>query len=229
MIGVLRFLLKLGSLQFTRGYLIEQLSKVQHSLLKPFRSLGLLYYGRKGAPAGYYFPTRVVLNFFGRSELFAANGWILIDTNFKVTAYTSSDLHVALLKKFALITYQMPGFTSAYISPDSFRKALDDGTSLDDILTFLKTNLSSLGGGKIPPNVEHQFYVWQKQRDRIQVTPNCVLRTFQMPDMAQHAAQLAQDMMGFIAYFGSETGFTIITTEEIELEYAIRLKKVPMS
>jgi transcription initiation factor TFIIH subunit 4 len=200
---------------------------VQHSLLKPFRSLGLLYYGRKDAPDGYYFPTRVVLNFFGRSELFAAKGWILIDTNFKVTAYTDSDLHVALLKKFALITYQMPGFTSAYISPDSFRNALDHGTSLNDILNFLKTNLSSLGDGTIPSNVEHQFYVWQKQRDRIQVTPNCILRNFQVPDQAEHAVQIARSMMGFIAYFADVNGYTIITTEEIEQEYAVRLRQAP--
>jgi transcription initiation factor TFIIH subunit 4 len=228
MIGVLRFLLKLGSLQFTRGYLIGQLTKVQHSLLKPFRSLGLLYYGRKDAPEGYYFPTRVVLNFFGRSELFASEGWILIDTNFKITAYTSSDLHVALLNKFAIITYQMPGFTSAYISPNSFRQALDDGTSLNDILNFLRVNLSPLGGGTIPANVEYQFHVWQKQRDRIQVWPNCVLRNIHVPEVAQKATEIARELMGFIAYFPGENGIALITTEEIEAEFAVRLRRAPM-
>jgi hypothetical protein len=100
--------------------------------------------------------------------------------------------------------------------------------SIDDILGFLKTNLSSLGGGKIPTNVEHQFYVWQKQRDRIQVTPNCVLRTFPLVDQAERAVQLAQEMMGFVAYFPGENGFAIITTEEIEAAYAIRLKQMTL-
>jgi transcription initiation factor TFIIH subunit 4 len=219
MISALRFLLKLGSLQFTCGYAMDSLSDVQQSLLKPFRSLGLLHFGHKRLPGGFYFPTRVVLNFFGRSELFASEGWILIDTNFKITAYVKTKLQVELLKRFSLITYEMPGFTSAYISPDSFKRALEEGTSLGDILAFLRANLSGLGDGKIPPNVEDQFYIWQRQRDRIVTTPNCVLRTFPTEEQAIQAAELARSMNGFIAMFHDDLSHTVITTVEIEDVY----------
>jgi transcription initiation factor TFIIH subunit 4 len=224
MISALRFLLKLGSLQFTRGHAIDTLSEVQQSLLKPFRSLGLLHFGHAGLASGFYFPTRVVLNFFGRSELFASEGWILIDTNFKITAYVKTRLQVALLRRFSLITYEMPGFTSAYISPDSFKKALDGGTSLADILGFLRANLSALGDHKIPSNVEHQFYIWQKQRDRILTTPNCVLRTYSTEEQAVQAAELARMMYGFLAIFHDDLSHTVITTEGIEDEYKMRLR-----
>jgi hypothetical protein len=196
MISALRFLLNLGSLQFTRGYAIDSLSDVQQSLLKPFKSLGPLHFGHKGLPGGFYFPTPVVLKFFGRSELFASECWILIDTNFKITAYVKTKLQVELLKRFSLITYEMPGFASASISPDPFKRALEEGTSLGDIPSFLRANLSGIGDGRTPPNVEDQFYIWQKQRDRIVTTPNCVLRTFPTEKQSVQAAELTGSMNG---------------------------------
>ncbi|OHT07590.1 hypothetical protein TRFO_05247 [Tritrichomonas foetus] len=221
LISALRFLLKLGSLQFTRGYPVSSLLEPQRKLLEPFCSLGLVYQGNM---KNYFFPTRIVLNFFGKEQLSQSEGWLLIDTNFKITAYTSSPLHVALLKKFTLITYEMPGFTSAYLSPNSFKKALKEGTSLSDIIRFLKSNLSSKGDGIIPPDVEHQLHVWKNQRDRIKTTPNCVMRTFLSRDDADAAHEIAEKNMGFVARFDSNDNYTIITTEEIEEEFAKQLK-----
>ena len=224
LIAALRFLLKLGSLQFTRGYPIKSLKGPQTRLLSPFSSLGLVYLGTKDKK-GFFFPTRVVLNFFGKEQITKSEGWLLIDTNFKITAYTSSPLHVALLKKFTLITYEMPGFTSAYLSPNSFKKALKEGTTLDDILKFLKSNISSKGDGKIPPDVEHQLLVWKNQRDRIRTTPDCVLRTYLDRQEYEVARAIADDLMGVIKEFVRDDRYYLITKEEIEDEYAQRLKE----
>ncbi|KAK8881698.1 General transcription factor IIH subunit 4 [Tritrichomonas musculus] len=227
LISALRFILKLGSLQFTRGYPISMLSDTQQKLLTPFCSLGLIYIDKSNF-RNYFFPTRVVLNFFGKEQISQSEGWILIDTNFKITAYTTSPLNVALLKKFSYITYQMPGFTSAYISPVKLREALDQGTSLDDILTFLKLNIcTTKGEGKIPPDVEHQLLVWKNQRERITTTPDCVMRTYQSKEMAEAARALAEEMIGFIAIFPLENGQTVvITTEDIEAGYSAALKQI---
>ena len=225
LIAALRFVLKLGSLQFTRGYQIADLSPAQQQLLKPFNALGLLYYGHPDLPSGYFFPTRVVLNFFGKGDLFRTDGWILIDTNFKITAYTSNRLHVALLRKFTLITYEMPGFTSAYISADSFHKALEAGASMHDILNFLKLNLSSLGDGVIPPVVEHQFHVWEEQRNRLKVTPNSICRQYTSEEQARRAMEMAGEMYGFIGYFPVGSSIFVITKKDIEPEYGNRLLK----
>lgn len=216
LILALKFILKLGSYQFTRGYHVSTLTSTQQELLAPFCSLGLILLDRD-----FFFPTRVVLNFFGKEQLDKSEGWILIDTNFKITAYTSSPLHVALLKKFSYITYQMPGFTSAYISPVKLRDALDKGTSLEDILSFLRLNIcTTKGEGKIPSDVEHQLLVWKSQRERITTTENCVMRTYTSEDKANVARQIADRLFGFIGYFKLETGqIVVVTTEEIEEEY----------
>lgn len=227
LISALRFLLKLGCQQFTRGYLISELDPSQRKLLGPFCSLGLVCSGN-GLPRGYYFPTRVCLNFFGKKELNTKEGWILIDTNFKIAAYTSSKLHIELLRKFSIITYEMPGFTSAYISPDSFKNALSNGTTMKDILAFLKANISSLGDGKIPPNVEHQFEVWQGQRTRLITTHDVVMRQYFSLEDADRAAEMAGSLMGFIDRFKVQDMYAIITTKAIEEEFEKKLRSLAM-
>ena len=122
----------------------------------------------------------------------------------------------------------MPGFTSAYISPTKLKDALDEGTSLDDILTFLRLNIcTTKGEGKIPADVEHQLQVWKNQRERITTTQNCIMRTYQNRDMADAARAIAEEMIIFVGYFQLGNGqIVVVTTEEREEEYSRRLKQL---
>ncbi|KAH0787348.1 RNA polymerase II transcription factor B subunit 2 [Histomonas meleagridis] len=221
LISTVRFVLKIGSLQFTRGYPISELNEAQKQLYEPFSNLGLLMVDN-----GYYYPTKIALQFFGKDQYVSTDGWLLIDTNFKVTAYTTSRLNIALLRKFTIITYEMPGFTSAYISPDSFKNALAEGTSMEDILNFLKGNLIKIdsSSGSIPSNVEHQLHIWQAQRERIVTTPRCVMRTYMMEEYVREPEAISKDMMGFVAHFTIGDNHILVTLEEIEEEFERRLK-----
>ncbi|EAY13060.1 hypothetical protein TVAG_212420 [Trichomonas vaginalis G3] len=214
----LRFLLKIGSMELSKGYPITSLTPTQKELLSPFKTIGLVY-----IDGDYFYPTKSILNFFGKSNIFQTEGWMLIDTNFKITAFPKSPLHTALLKKFANVTYEFPGFASAFISPNSFREALNQGTTLDDIIGFLKSNLShKIGSGQIPSAVMKQFYVWRDQRERLTVTHECIMRQYTNPNDANLAAQCAKQLAGYV-YGPAEKKeshyWIVITLSSIEQSY----------
>lgn len=214
----LRFLLKIGSMELTKGYPINSLTPIQKELLSPFKTIGLVY-----IEGNYFYPTKSILNFFGKSSIFRTEGWMLMDTNFKITAFPKSPLHTALLKKFAIVTYEFPGFASAFVSPNSFREALNQGTTLDNIIGFLKANLShKIGSGQIPSAVMKQFHVWRDQRERLTVTHDCIMRQYTSAVAANVAAEAAKALDGYV-YGPSEKKeshyWIVITSRSIEQAY----------
>jgi transcription initiation factor TFIIH subunit 4 len=217
-VSALKFILKIGSMQLTHGYPISVLPSLLAALLDPFRAVGLVYI--KG---NFFYPTKSILNFFGKSDIFKKEGWMFIDTNFKITAFPKSNLEAKLLKKFAIVTYEFPGFISAFISPKSFRDALDKGTTLNDIISFLNANLSkSIGSGTIPETVQMQLHAWRDQRERIQVTPNCVMRQYNDKNLAFRAAEIAKgfDVWKFGPMYIEMSRFSIVvTSRENDEEY----------
>ena len=226
LISSLRFILQIGSMQLTRGYPISALPNFLQALIDPFNAIGLVYIHNN-----FFFPTKSILNFFGKSDIFKSEGWMFMDTNFKITAFPRSQLDTALLKKFAIVTYEFPGFASAFVSPNSFREALDQGTTLDDIIKFLETNLSkTVGSGKIPDAVQKQFSVWRDQRDRIVCYSNTIMRQYNNERQAAYAADIARSLNGLVfgPYFKKESQyFIVITRGEIEEEYAQHILNIP--
>ena len=226
LISSLRFILQIGSMQLTRGYPISALPNFLEALIGPFNAIGLLYIHNN-----YFFPTKSILNFFGKSDIFKSEGWMFMDTNFKITAFPRSPLDTALLKKFAIVTYEFPGFASAFVSPNSFREALDQGTTLDDIIKFLETNLSkTIGSGRIPDAVQKQFSVWRDQRDRIVCYSNTIMRQYNNMGQANYAADVARSLNGLVfgPYFKQESQYYIVITRgDIESEYAEIINNMP--
>ena len=228
LISSIRFILQIGSMQLTHGYPISKLPNFLETLIHPFRAIGLVYIQN-----GYFYPTKSILNFFGRSDIFKSEGWLFMDTNFKITAFPRNELQTNLLKKFAIITYEFPGFTSAFISPNSFRSALNDGTTLDDIITFLRSNLSkTIGSGKIPDNVEKQLHVWRDERDRTKVYGNATMRQYHDRKEAEIAAQIARDMNGLIfgPYYREQfQSYVVITDKDIDASYSQEINNIDVS
>lgn len=63
-------------------------------------------------------------------------GFIIIETNYKLYAYTNSELQISILSTFCNIIYRLPNFIMGLITRESIRKALINGISAEDV-TFL--------------------------------------------------------------------------------------------
>ena len=65
-------------------------------------------------------------------------GYIVVETNYRIYAYTSSDLQVSLIGLFAEPLYRFPNLSVSLITRDSCRQAFKGGISAAQVIRFLK-------------------------------------------------------------------------------------------
>lgn len=189
LIECLSFLLQLSFTTLGRGYCSENLSDTLSSFLQHLREFGLVYQRKR--KDGKFYPTRLVINLFtGLRESkkdISKPGFIIVETNYRVYAYTESPLQVALLALFTELQYRFPGFSLGILTRESVRQALKSGITADEIIKFLTVNAhpslledkttSSLSKtpsdqikykttSPLPPTICDQIKYWEIERDR---------------------------------------------------------------
>ena len=154
-IEMLGFLFQLGSSELGRDYSVDSLSKTQKIMLRDLAYLGLVF--QRNKKSSRYYPTRLATSltsgnsmdtFFqsdtavkkNASEKNADSGFILVETNYKVYAYTSSTLQIATLALFVTLQTRFANMVVGSISRDSIREALSKGISADQIISYLQSH-----------------------------------------------------------------------------------------
>lgn len=200
-------LLLLICLSFARvgeAYLTSSLSKDGRVMVKDLALFGLLYTKKVGKNITLFYPTRVAMQLMGNDDAHDARGsalWalsskaldtalahptphdsshlaIIVQTNFQLCAYTTSELHVNMLGLFCDIgtIRRLPNIVFMSVTRDSVKSAFAMGIQARQILRFLEKhahpNLRSTGGGgsSVPTNVVDQIWLWDRERVRVQFT-----------------------------------------------------------
>lgn len=117
---ILQFLFQLSYCQVNAYYPVQDLTKTQQLLLTDFNNFGLLYRKRSNSDRFYTTSLAVNLIFGGTtasnySEAQVARPHMssmsdlstIVETNFKVYAYTTSTLHIAMLSVFVDIVVRI--------------------------------------------------------------------------------------------------------------------------
>lgn len=89
---------------------------------------------------------------------------IVVETNFKIYAYTNSTLHVAMLSVFVDIVARLPNLAIGFITRESLRSALIHGISAQQIYDFLMKHVHPKmrqNNPIIPENIADQIYLWE--------------------------------------------------------------------
>lgn len=112
---------------------------------------------------------------------------IIVQTNFQVCAYTTSELHVSMLGLFCDVQSirRLPNIVFLHMTRDSVKAAFHLGIQARQILRFLEkhahpklrelaqSNSTTLGitaQCPIPSNVVDQIWLWHRERSRVQLT-----------------------------------------------------------
>lgn len=168
-------------------YPIEGLTESQLSLLQHLRGIGLVY--RRNRTSKRYFPTPLAVNLInGISKSQNPNenkGYIIVETNFRVYAYTNSELQIALLGLFIELRYRFPNMVCGLISRDSVRKALVKGITANQMIKFLKAHAHPQARVKTPPVPEticDQIRLWERERNRFVATPAVLYDTLTLAE-----------------------------------------------
>ncbi|KDO21709.1 hypothetical protein SPRG_13048 [Saprolegnia parasitica CBS 223.65] len=122
---------------------------------------------------------------------------IIVETNFKVYAYTSSSLHIAMLSVFVDIVVRLKNMAVGFLTRESIRSALIHGISAEQIYDFLMQHAHPKmvqNTPVIPENIADQLYLWQRERNRIQFVPGELLEGFTLSEEFAAVVLYARDL-----------------------------------
>ncbi|KAL6122119.1 hypothetical protein NUSPORA_00858 [Nucleospora cyclopteri] len=94
-------------------------------------------------------------------------GFMIIETNFKIYAYTSKVYEREILNLFSKITLDIPGMIRCSLDEEKVINALEKNITIDQLIKYIRTHVYN--GTKIPENMVNQMRIWDGKRNRIKV------------------------------------------------------------
>ncbi|KAI9850228.1 MAG: RNA polymerase II transcription factor B 52 kDa subunit, partial [Pleopsidium flavum] len=151
-VDVLSFLFMLGSLELGQDYSKATLTPTQIQMLDDLGDFGIVYQTDPSSPR--FYPTRlattltsdagalrsVSAGFDNALRSSDGKGFIVIETNYRIYAYTSSKLQIAVLQLFTRLSTRYPNMVSGKITRESIRRAVAIGITSDQIVSYLNTH-----------------------------------------------------------------------------------------
>ena len=190
---ILTFLFTLSYCEVGKGYAFSKLTETQRLIAYEFANLGLVYITSKESE--FFFPSQIAVNMiFRNSDAHAElqqkeqqkmhqkqsveRLGIIVETNFQVTAYVSSELHLEMLKLFVEVTMRMPNIAYGSITRAKAKKAYHMGIKAAQIVDFMITHAHPVvrdNPNIIPANVVDQLVIWENELHRLEAVKATVL------------------------------------------------------
>ncbi|OBZ72575.1 RNA polymerase II transcription factor B subunit 2 [Grifola frondosa] len=178
-VEVLSFLFMLSSLELGQDYSAESLSVTQKAMLEDLRDYGLIR--QRTATSRRFSPTRLATTLTSSSPPLPTStggggsssqtqGFIVLETNYRLYAYTENPLQIAVLNLFATLKSRFPNLVIGAITRESVKKALANGITADQIISYLTTHAHpQMRRNKplLPVTVQDQIRLWELERNRV--------------------------------------------------------------
>jgi transcription initiation factor TFIIH subunit 4 len=213
-VEVLSFIFLLSSLELGQSYEKRHLTPDQLRALADLTDFGIVYQHSPASDADRFYPTRLATTLTSDSSALSntmssalsaqtktnaatgepGSGFIIIETNYRLYAYTSSPLQISLIALFTTLKYRFPNLVTGKITRQSIRRAVEMGITADQIISYLSThahpqmrkeaavkstsNTAGIPRSVLPPTVVDQIRLWQLERDRIKATPGFLFKEF---------------------------------------------------
>jgi len=216
LVECLSFLFQLSFSQLGKDYSTDGMSNNLMNFLQHLREFGLLYQRKR--TSGRFYPTRLALNIAsGESKSSAETnkeGYIVVETNYRIYAYTDSNLQIALLGLFTEILYRFPNLCVGVISRDSCRQAFRGGITANQIIRFLNMHVlaNSSVTASIPPTITDQIRLWEQERDRFTFTEGVLYNQF-LSQTDYETVRNYADELGCVVW-NSDPKRTLVVTKD---------------
>ncbi|KAK3075113.1 RNA polymerase II transcription factor B 52 kDa subunit [Teratosphaeriaceae sp. CCFEE 6253] len=225
-IDVLAFLFTLGSLELGISYSTANLSPTQARMLEDLADFGIVY--ARASDTTRYYPTRLATTLTSDAPALpnttsstlsttptpsttsaSANpdekGYIILETNYRLYAYTASPLLISILSLFTALRSRYPNLVTAKLTKSSIQAAIQLGITSDQIIAYLTTHAHPLMLKQqaaihtnnpashtpiLPPTVVDQIRLWQLEGERMASTRGYYI----------HGLASAEEYGGAVAY-----------------------------
>lgn len=97
-------------------------------------------------------------------------GFIVLETNYRIYAYTSNPLQIAVLNLFITFKSRFPNLVIGMITRESIKSALSNGITADQIVAYLSTHAHPQMRKQtplLPPTVVDQIRLWELEKNRM--------------------------------------------------------------
>ncbi|EPE31622.1 hypothetical protein GLAREA_12378 [Glarea lozoyensis ATCC 20868] len=244
-VEILSFFFMLGSLELGKAYSIKTLKPTQKSMLENLVDFGLVYI--PPSVKDQFFPTRLATTLTSDASALRSitagfesalstgsgtAGFIIIETNYRLYAYTDSPLQIAVLALFTKLTTRYPNMVTGRVTRESVYRAVSSGISSDQIITYLSTHAhpellkasAAKGGGPVlPPTVVDQIRLWQIENERMKTTYGFLFKDFESTDEYKKLLKYA-DEIGVLTWASkTEEKFFVSKVEQLK-DYMKSLK-----
>ncbi|XP_019175446.1 PREDICTED: RNA polymerase II transcription factor B subunit 2 isoform X2 [Ipomoea nil] len=199
---LIAFLLELSFHVAGEAYNTNTLTEVQRSIIRDLGDLGLVKL-QQGRKESWFIPTKLATNLSisladtsSRKE-----GFVVVETNFRMYAYSSSKLHCEILRLFARVEYQLPNLIVGAITKESLYKAFQNGISAEQIISFCQQNAHPRVAERIPAvpeNVTDQIRLWESDLNRVEMMPAHLYEEFPSRDAFEAACDFAREYGGLL-------------------------------
>ncbi|KAF2425235.1 RNA polymerase II transcription factor-like protein B subunit 2 [Tothia fuscella] len=194
-VEVLSFLFTLGSLELGQDYSTEFLTPTQEKMLEDLSDFGIIYC-RPDDKTRFY-PTRLATTLTSdagallSSQLSgtsstgpaqAQKGYIILETNHRLYAYTNSQLQINIIALFTNLNSRFPNLISGKITKGSINRAIQLGITSDQIISYITTHAHPQmlkNTPPLPPTVVDQIRLWQLEENRMKVTNGFLLENYE--------------------------------------------------
>ena len=239
-VEILSFLFLVSSLELGKPYSVASLTEVQRRILADLNQMGIVYQptpsNSEVIPSCYY-PTRLAVTLTSDSSSALASvsstlssslhsssptggggGFIIIETNYRLYAYTSSPLQISLLALFVNLRSRHPNLVTGKMTKHSVQRAVQMGITAEQIISYLSThahpqmrrhaameaaNASSSSTSNqsrqaphsiLPPTIIDQISLWQIERDRMTATAGFLFKDFPNQDEYEKPMRYADEV-----------------------------------
>ncbi|CAL4935760.1 unnamed protein product [Urochloa decumbens] len=194
---LISFLLELSFHKLGAAYSLNTLTDVQRIATRDLAELGLvkLQQGRKDS---WFIPTQLATNLSASlsDSSSSKEGFVVVETNFRMYAYSTSKLHCEILRLFSRVEYQLPNLIVGAITKESIYGAFENGITAEQIISFLKQNAHPRVADKIPAvpeNVTDQIRLWETDRNRVDMIPSQLYEDFPSKEWFEQCCDHARD------------------------------------
>ncbi|RVW95841.1 RNA polymerase II transcription factor B subunit 2 [Vitis vinifera] len=144
-----------------KAYNINTLTEFQRNTIKDLVDLGLVKL-QQGRKESWFIPTKLATNLSmslsdtsSRKQVVhktnylmhssTAHGFVVVETNFRLYAYSSSKLHCEILRLFSRVEYQLPNLIVGAITKESLYNAFENGITAEQYSGYERLTLLEQG------------------------------------------------------------------------------------
>ncbi|KAL0910621.1 hypothetical protein M5K25_021621 [Dendrobium thyrsiflorum] len=199
---LISFLLELSFHSLGEAYNMNSLTEVQCKAIKDLADLGVVKL-QQGRKESWFIPTKLASNLsISLSDSSSRRqGFVVVETNFRMYAYSTSKLHSEILRLFSRIEYQLPNLIVGSITKESLYTAFENGITADQIISFLQQNAHPRIAERVPTvpeNVTDQIRLWETDRNRVEMIPSHLYEDFPSKEVFEGAADFAREVGGLL-------------------------------